>query len=101
MLRRWDGHVLTRALDLEVGGQRKKERQKRTWKKQVEEVSVKIGLKKEDALNRSKWSVGVDQFAAGLRSSGHPHLFGILPDFRYWCLLLLSNTLFLYFHVLH
>ena len=44
------------------GGQRKKERQKRTWKKQVEEVSVKIGLKKEDALNRSQWSVGVDQF---------------------------------------
>ena len=32
------GHVLRRALDGEVDAQRKKGRQKRTWKKQVEKV---------------------------------------------------------------
>ena len=31
------------ALEFEVGGQRKKERLKRTWKKQVEEQSMKVG----------------------------------------------------------
>ena len=58
--RRW-------SLDFEVEGQRKKGRPKRTWKIQVEEESVKIGLRMEDALCRSKWSVGVNQIAAGLR----------------------------------
>ena len=66
VLRREDGHVL-RTLDFEAEGQRKKGRLKRTWKKQVEEESVKIGLRKEDALCRSKWSVDVNQIAAGLR----------------------------------
>ena len=66
-LRREGGHVLRRALDHEVEGQRKKGRPKKTWKKQVEEESVKIGLRREDALCRSKWSVGVNQIAAGLR----------------------------------
>ena len=44
MLRREDGHVLLRALYFEVEGQRKKERPKRTWTKQVEEESMKVGL---------------------------------------------------------
>ena len=35
--------------------------------KQVEEESVKVGLRREDALYCSKWSVGVNVFAAGLR----------------------------------
>ena len=35
--------------------------------KQDEEESVKVGLKKEDTLCQSKWSVGVNQIAAGLR----------------------------------
>ena len=60
MLRRKDGHVL-RALDVEAEEQRK-----RTWKKQVEEESVKIGLRRKDALCRSNWSVGVIQISAGL-----------------------------------
>ena len=42
----WYGHVLIRALDLEVDGQRKKGRLKRIWKKQVEEDSVKVGLRR-------------------------------------------------------
>ena len=40
---------------------------KRTWKKKVEGEHVKIGLRREDALCRSKWSVGINQIAAGLR----------------------------------
>ena len=40
---------------------------KRAWKKQVEEESVKVVLRSEDALCRSKWSVGVNKIADGLR----------------------------------
>ena len=62
---RWYGHVLRRddnsvsrvAMDLEVSGKRKRRRRKKTWKKQVEEKTEKIGLKKEDALRRDKWRV--------------------------------------------
>ena len=53
VLRREDGHVLRTALDFEVDGQRKKGRPKTTWKGQVEEESVKVGLRREDALCRS------------------------------------------------
>ena len=34
--------------------------------KQVEEESVKVGLRREDALCRSKWSVGVIQIVIWL-----------------------------------
>ena len=67
VLRREVGHIIRRALDFEVDGQRKKGSPKRTWKKQVEEESMKVGLRREDAHRRSKWSVGVNQSAAGLR----------------------------------
>ena len=50
VLRREDSHVFTKALDFEVEGHRKKVRPKRKWKGQVEEESVKVGLRKEDAL---------------------------------------------------
>ena len=42
-------------------------RLKRPWKKQVEEESVKVGLRRKDTLCRSKWSVCVNQIVAGLR----------------------------------
>ena len=67
MLRREDGHVLRWALYFEVKGERKKGRLKRTWNRQVEEESVKVGLRREDALCQSKWGVGVDQIAAWMR----------------------------------
>ena len=60
-------HLLRRAFVFEVEGQSKKGRPKRTCKKQVERESMKAGLRMEDALGRSKWSVGVNQIAAGLR----------------------------------
>ena len=64
---RWYGHVLRRddnsvlrvALDLEVSGNRKRGRAKKTWKKQVDEETEKVGLKKADALNRDKWRDGL------------------------------------------
>ena len=67
VLRREDGNVLRRALDFEAEGQRKKGRLKRTWNKQVEEESVKVGSRREHAIYRSKWRVGVNQSAARLR----------------------------------
>ena len=67
VLRREDGHILRRTLYFEVEGQRKKRRQKRTWKKQFEEESMKVGLRRKDALCRLKWSVSVNKIAARLR----------------------------------
>ena len=43
-------HVLRRALDFKVEGQRKKGRLKKTWKKLVEDESLKVGLSMEDEL---------------------------------------------------
>ena len=61
------GHVLRKALDFEVKGQRKKWRSERMFMKQVEKESVNVGLRMEVTLCGSKWSVGVNQIAAGLR----------------------------------
>ena len=46
---REDGHVLRKALDFEFEGQKKKGRPRMTLKKQDEEESVKVGLRREDA----------------------------------------------------
>ena len=73
MLRRDDDGVLRVALNLEVSGKRKRGRPKKTWKKQMEEEETeKIGLKKENALNRDKWRDGVQTIAEGM--SGFSHL---------------------------
>ena len=37
------------------------------WKKQVEEESMKVGMRRKDVHCRSKWSVGINMIAAGLR----------------------------------
>ena len=49
MFLREDGHVLRRALDYEVDGQRNKGRPNRTWKKQVEEECMEVGWRRKDA----------------------------------------------------
>ena len=64
VLRREDGYVLRLTSDFEVEDQRKKGR---TQKRQVKGESVKVGMRMEDTLCRSKWIVGVNQIAAGLR----------------------------------
>ena len=66
-MRREDGYNLRKALDFEVEPQRKNGRPKMTWKKQAEEESMKVSLRSEDVLCHSKWSVGVNKIAAGLR----------------------------------
>ena len=75
---RWYGHVPRRdddsvlriALDLEVSGKRKRGRPKKTWKKQMEKETEKIGLKKEDALRRGRWRDAVRAIAEGIVKSG-------------------------------
>ena len=62
-----NGHVFRRELDFEVKGQRKTGRPKRMWKKQVEEESMKVGLRRKDALCRSWSSLDVKKIAAWLR----------------------------------
>ena len=58
MLSRDDGHVIRKALDYVVEGQRKKWRLKRTCMKQVEEENMKVALSREDAFCLSKWIFG-------------------------------------------
>ena len=55
VLMRNDNSVLRVALNLEVAGKRKRGRPKKTGKKQVEEETEKIGLKKENTLRQNKW----------------------------------------------
>ena len=59
VLRRDDGHVLRKALELEVRGNRKRGRPKKTWKTQVEKESKSVGLEKKDTMNRARWRMGV------------------------------------------
>ena len=37
---------------------------RKTWKMQVEKMSRSVSLKKENALNRVRWRVGVGEIAA-------------------------------------
>ena len=62
MLRRDDEHVLRKALEFEVKSKKKQRRPKKTWKTQVEKESKSVGLE-EDAMNRARWRVGVEQIA--------------------------------------
>ena len=54
------------ALDFEVGGKKKNGKLKSALKKQVEDESVKVGLRRDDALCRSKFSVGVNPITGRL-----------------------------------
>ena len=62
-MRKDDNRVLRAALDLEVRGKRKRGRPKKTWEKEEEEETEKIGLKKEDALRQDKGRDGVRAIA--------------------------------------
>ena len=42
-------------------GKRKQRRPRKTWRSQVEKESRSVGLKKEDAMNRARWRVGVGE----------------------------------------
>ena len=45
-------------------GKRKRGRPKKTWKTQVKKERRSVGLKKEYALNRARWRMGVGEPAA-------------------------------------
>ena len=65
VLRREDAHVLRRALDFEVEGERKKGWPERTRKRMVDKESMKDGLRRKDALCHSKWNVGLTRLLLG------------------------------------
>ena len=67
-------------MNLEVSGKRKRGRPKKTWKKQVEEETEKIGLKEEDALRRDKWRDGVRAIAEGMGVNAAISVKGTTPD---------------------
>ena len=77
---RWYGHklrrdeesILKKAMMLQVNGQRKRGRQKQTWKRQVEESLKKIGLRAEEATDRARWREGVKAIAEGMRCIRSP-----------------------------
>ena len=58
-MKRDNGDVFRRALDFAVAERRKCGRPNMTWKRQVEEHTDQIGLKKDDAIDRVKWRNGV------------------------------------------
>ena len=64
---RWYEHILRRALDFEVAGRRERGRPNITWKKQVEEHTNQIELKREDAIDRVKWRNGVYELSRSTR----------------------------------
>ena len=51
---------------LEVNGQRKLEKPKQTWRKQVEESMKEIKLKVEVAASHTRWREGVRAIAKGI-----------------------------------
>ena len=66
-VRRDDGDVMRRALDFEVAGRRGRGRPNMTSKRQVEEHTDQIGVKKEDAIDRTKWHGGVYELSRNMR----------------------------------
>ena len=78
------------SLNFEVEDQRKKGRPMWTWKKQVEEESMKVGLRMEDVLCQSIWCVDINRVAAGLMCIWPPSLVGI-HDFKHWCVSLYAT----------
>ena len=67
VLRRDADHVLRRALEFSVGGTRKEGRPKKSWRRVVEEECKRVGLRREDALNRVRWRDGVRMIAVEVR----------------------------------
>ena len=59
--------ILKKAMMLQVKGQRKRGRPKQTWKRQVEDSLKKIGLRVEEATDRSRWREGVRAIAEEIR----------------------------------
>ena len=76
--RREDNDILKEALNFRVYGKRKIGRPKMTWRIQVEKEFHRIGLRKEDALIRTKWKEGVKTLA--MRTIRPPPAMGTQPN---------------------
>ena len=67
VIRREDDNILKKAMMMEVNGQRKRGWPKMTRKRQMEESVTKVGLKIEEAADRTRWREGVRAIAEGMR----------------------------------
>ena len=63
VIRRDDDNILKKAMMLEVNGKRKRGRPKMTWRRQVEESVKEVGLKIEEAADRTRRREGVRAIA--------------------------------------
>ena len=66
VIRRDDDNILKKAMMMEVNGKRKRGPPKMTWRKQVEESVKKVGLKIEEAADRTRWRKGEIAIAEGM-----------------------------------
>ena len=82
VIRRDDENILKKVMMLEVNGQRKRGRTKLTWRRQVEESVKKVGLKIEEAGDRTRWREGVRAIAEGMRCIRPPSGTRRKPDRR-------------------
>jgi hypothetical protein len=75
---RWFGHVECKSVDdwvsrcrnLVVAGHRSRGRGKKTWNECIVKDMRKMGLKKEDAQDRSVWRTGILGKPSNLRKRG-------------------------------
>ena len=63
----WYGHVLRTVLDFEAVGRTRLERLNMTLNRQVEEHTNQIGVKKEDAIDRTKCHDDVYKLSKNMR----------------------------------
>ena len=75
-----DDNILKTAMMMEVNGKRKRGRPKLTWRRQVEESGKKVGLKMEDAGDRTRWKEGVRAIAERMRCIRPPSETRRKPD---------------------
>ena len=47
--------IRTYSIDLEIGGERKKARPRKSWKEHIQKYLVQLGLKAEDAKDHRRW----------------------------------------------
>ena len=72
--------MLKKAMMQEVNGERKRGRPKQTWRRQVEESVKEVGLKIEEAVDRTRWREGVRAIAEGMRCIRPPSVERKKPD---------------------
>ena len=75
-----DDNILKKAMMLEVNGERKRRRPKMTWRRQVEESEKKVGLKIEEAADRTRWRKGGRAISVRMRCTRTPSVTRKKPD---------------------